>query len=56
VDDASPDGTQDVAKSLTKVYGEDHIVRVPEMIESPMRAETEDENGGGSCFDREPGN
>ena len=26
VDDASPDGTQDVAKELAKVYGEDKIV------------------------------
>lgn len=26
VDDNSPDGTQDVAKELQKVYGEDHIV------------------------------
>jgi glycosyltransferase involved in cell wall biosynthesis len=26
VDDASPDGTQDIAKQLTKVYGEDKIV------------------------------
>ncbi len=25
VDDASPDGTQDIAKQLAKVYGEDHI-------------------------------
>lgn len=25
VDDASPDGTQDVAKQLIKVYGDDHI-------------------------------
>ena len=29
VDDASPDGTQDVAKQLAKVYGEDKIVRIP---------------------------
>lgn len=28
VDDASPDGTQEVAKQLQKVYGEDHIVSV----------------------------
>jgi dolichol-phosphate mannosyltransferase len=27
VDDASPDGTQDVAKQLAGVYGEDKIVR-----------------------------
>lgn len=27
VDDASPDGTQDVAKQLMSVYGEDRIVR-----------------------------
>lgn len=27
VDDASPDGTQDVAKQLAKVYGEDRVVR-----------------------------
>lgn len=26
VDDASPDGTQDVARELAKVYGEDKIV------------------------------
>ena len=26
VDDASPDGTQDVAKQLAVVYGEDKIV------------------------------
>ena len=26
VDDASPDGTQEVAKQLAKVYGEDHVV------------------------------
>lgn len=26
MDDASPDGTQDVAKQLAKVYGEDKIV------------------------------
>jgi dolichol-phosphate mannosyltransferase len=26
VDDASPDGTQDVAKQLATVYGEDKIV------------------------------
>lgn len=29
VDDASPDGTQDVAKQLAGIYGEDHIVRPP---------------------------
>lgn len=28
VDDASPDGTQDVAQELAKVYGEDKIVSV----------------------------
>lgn len=28
VDDASPDGTLEVAKQLQGVYGEDHIVRV----------------------------
>lgn len=28
VDDASPDGTQDVAKELAKVYGDDKIVRI----------------------------
>lgn len=28
VDDASPDGTQEVAQELAKVYGEDKIVRV----------------------------
>jgi hypothetical protein len=28
VDDASPDGTQDVAKQLAGVYGEDKIVGV----------------------------
>jgi hypothetical protein len=27
VDDASPDGTQEIAKQLAKVYGEDKIVR-----------------------------
>ena len=27
VDDASPDGTQDVARQLAKIYGEDKIVR-----------------------------
>lgn len=27
VDDASPDGTQEVAKQLIGVYGEDRIVR-----------------------------
>lgn len=27
VDDNSPDGTQDVAKELQKIYGEDRIVR-----------------------------
>lgn len=27
VDDASPDGTQDIARQLAKVYGEDKIVR-----------------------------
>lgn len=26
MDDASPDGTQEVAKQLAKVYGEDHVV------------------------------
>jgi dolichol-phosphate mannosyltransferase len=26
IDDGSPDGTQDVALQLQKVYGEDHIV------------------------------
>ena len=26
VDDASPDGTQEVAKQLAKLYGEDHVV------------------------------
>ena len=26
VDDASPDGTQEIAKQLAKVYGEDKIV------------------------------
>lgn len=28
VDDASPDGTQDVAKQLASVYGEDKVVRM----------------------------
>lgn len=28
VDDASPDGTQEVARELAKVYGEDKIVSV----------------------------
>lgn len=27
MDDASPDGTQDVAKQLAGIYGEDKIVR-----------------------------
>lgn len=27
VDDASPDGTQDVARQLGRIYGEDKIVR-----------------------------
>jgi hypothetical protein len=30
VDDASPDGTQEVAKQLARVYGEDHIVSAVE--------------------------
>ncbi|KAF8525110.1 glycosyltransferase family 2 protein [Hysterangium stoloniferum] len=29
VDDASPDGTQEVAKQLQRVYGEDHIILKP---------------------------
>ncbi|EEB07795.1 dolichol-phosphate mannosyltransferase catalytic subunit Dpm1 [Schizosaccharomyces japonicus yFS275] len=29
VDDASPDGTQDVARELQKIYGEDHILLKP---------------------------
>ncbi|KAA8916035.1 hypothetical protein TRICI_001850 [Trichomonascus ciferrii] len=29
VDDGSPDGTQDIAKQLAKVYGSDHIVLKP---------------------------
>ncbi|KAJ1310766.1 hypothetical protein OPQ81_009287 [Rhizoctonia solani] len=29
VDDASPDGTQEVARELQKVYGEDHILLKP---------------------------
>ena len=29
VDDNSPDGTQDIAKQLAKVYGDDHIVLRP---------------------------
>lgn len=28
VDDASPDGTQEVAKQLARVYGEDKIVSI----------------------------
>lgn len=28
VDDNSPDGTQDVAKELISIYGEDRIVRI----------------------------
>lgn len=28
MDDASPDGTQEIAKQLIKVYGEDKIVSV----------------------------
>lgn len=28
VDDNSPDGTQEIANQLTKVYGEDKIVRI----------------------------
>jgi glycosyltransferase involved in cell wall biosynthesis len=32
VDDASPDGTQDVAKQLAGIYGEDHIVRCIQMV------------------------
>lgn len=27
VDDASPDGTQDIARQLAGVYGEDRVVR-----------------------------
>lgn len=27
VDDASPDGTQDIARQLGRIYGEDKIVR-----------------------------
>jgi hypothetical protein len=29
VDDASPDGTQDIARQLAGVYGEDKIVSLP---------------------------
>lgn len=29
VDDGSPDGTQDVARELQNVYGQDHIVCIP---------------------------
>ncbi|ORX39852.1 nucleotide-diphospho-sugar transferase [Kockovaella imperatae] len=29
VDDASPDGTEEVAKQLAKVYGEDHVILKP---------------------------
>lgn len=29
VDDGSPDGTQDVAKQLIKIYGEDKILLKP---------------------------
>lgn len=29
VDDGSPDGTQDIAKQLAKVYGSDHVVLKP---------------------------
>ena len=28
IDDGSPDGTQDAAKQLQKIYGEDRIVRI----------------------------
>lgn len=35
VDDASPDGTQEIAKQLAKVYGEDKVVR----RKSPSRVE-----------------
>ena len=28
VDDASPDGTQEIAKQLARVYGDDRIVRI----------------------------
>lgn len=38
VDDASPDGTQEVARELAKVYGEDKIVRVT-LREPSQRAE-----------------
>lgn len=35
MDDASPDGTQDIAKQLANVYGEDKIVSArPECITS----------------------
>lgn len=32
MDDASPDGTQDVARQLQKVYGEDHIVGETKLV------------------------
>lgn len=31
VDDGSPDGTQDVARELQKVYGENHIASIPSL-------------------------
>ena len=33
VDDASPDGTQQVAEQLQGIFGQDHVVRAP--IASP---------------------
>jgi hypothetical protein len=32
VDDASPDGTQEVARQLANVYGEDKIVRCTQRV------------------------
>ena len=32
MDDASPDGTQEIAKQLAAVYGDDKIVGLPRLL------------------------
>lgn len=37
VDDASPDGTQEIAKQLAGIYGEDKIVSFSRLLNQPQR-------------------
>jgi glycosyltransferase involved in cell wall biosynthesis len=40
VDDASPDGTQEIAKQLAGIYGEDKVVNPSQLYSSSLEAGT----------------